>query len=279
MEKIYGVIGSPIAHSMSPEMHNDLFQYYKLNARYHAFHVEQENLKDAIKGFKAIGISGFNVTIPHKVAILELLDEVEEVAANIGAVNTVVNDKGKLVGYNTDGQGFITSIKTKVKKELADCRVLLIGAGGAARAIFISLASVGVSNIDIVNRTAKKAEEIITSCNYTTVSSFYTLSEAKYDLEKYDIIINTTSIGMHPNIDETPISITQLSKESVVSDIIYNPLKTSFLKEAEKKGAIIDNGIGMFVFQGALAFEKWTGIFPDPLRMEKVVRTRLGGTT
>ncbi|MBD8069226.1 shikimate dehydrogenase [Bacillus sp. PS06] len=279
MEKIYGVIGDPIAHSMSPDMHNDLFQFYNLHARYHAFHVKQEHLRDAIKGFKAIGLSGFNVTIPHKVAILEMLDEVEEVAANIGAVNTVVNENGKLVGYNTDGQGYITSLMTKIKKELKECQVLIIGAGGAARGIYISLAAAGVKTIDIVNRTAENADKIIASCRYKTSSSYYEISGNEYDLTKYDIIINTTSIGMHPNIDQTPIPIEQDLSGTVVSDIIYNPLETSFLKDAQRNGAIIDNGIGMFVYQGALAFEKWTGIFPDPARMERVVRTRLGGTT
>ncbi|WP_078545506.1 shikimate dehydrogenase [Litchfieldia alkalitelluris] len=277
MEKVYGVIGCPIAHSMSPEMHNDLFDFYQLQSRYHAFHIEPEKLSDAIKGFKAIGVSGFNVTVPHKIAILDLLDEVEAVALNIGAVNTVVNEEGRLVGYNTDGQGYIHSIKQKMNQSLEQSRVLLIGAGGAARAIYITLASIGVLNVDIVNRTKEKAVELIGSCQYKNSSTALTIKEVEQALGQYDLIINTTSIGMHPHVEESPISLENLSENTVVSDIIYNPLKTKLLKDAEQKGATIDNGIGMFVNQGALAFEKWTGIFPDTTRMETVVKKKLGG--
>ncbi len=277
MEKVYGVIGSPIAHSMSPEMHNDLFSFYQMNARYHAFHVKPENLADAIKGFRAIGISGFNVTIPHKIEIIDLLDEVCEIAANIGAVNTVVNEDGKLVGYNTDGLGFVTSLRKKVD-HLENSRVLIIGAGGAARGIYITLAAEGVKNIDITNRTHEKAEELISTCKFSAVSNSLSIEQAEKDLANYDIIVNTTSIGMHPEIDAIPINLTYLSPNAVVSDIIYNPLKTKLLREAEQKRATIDNGVGMFVYQGALAFEKWTGIFPDTTRMEAIVMKKLGGT-
>jgi len=279
LEKVYGVIGCPISHSMSPEMHNDLFEYYSLDARYHAFHVENEDLEAAIKGFRALGVSGFNITIPHKVAVMSYIDEIEEVAANIGAVNTVVNNNGKLIGYNTDGDGYLMSLKPKVTKDLKECHVLIIGAGGAARGIFISMAAKGIKHIDICNRTVGRAEELIKDCQYETFAKGLTFSQAEEILSRYDIIVNTTSVGMHPNVDEIPISLDHLTSNTVVSDIIYNPIKTKLLQEAEKRGATIDTGIGMFVNQGALAFEKWTDIFPDTTRMEKVVVRRLGGTT
>ena len=277
MEKVYGLIGSPVSHSMSADMHNDLFSYYNLKARYHAFDVSKENLRDAVKGLRALGVAGFNITIPHKVAMLDLLDEVEEVAANIGAVNTVINNQGKLIGYNTDGDGYIESLKRKVGKDLRECTFLLIGAGGAARGIFISLAAQGIKEIDICNRTVQRAEELIDDCRYHTNSSAISPAHAEQSIAKYDVIINTTSVGMYPKVEESPLSLAGISQNTVVSDIIYNPLKTLFLQEAERNGATIDDGVGMFVNQGALAFQRWTGIYPDTSRMEKLVYTRLGG--
>lgn len=280
MEKVYGVIGSPISHSMSPMMHNDLFEHYKLKARYHAFHVPQEGVNAAIEGIKALGIAGINVTIPHKIDVIEYLDEVEEVAANIGAVNTIVNENGKLIGYNTDGNGFIRSLNQVISnEELCSAKVLIIGAGGAARGIFISLAAMGVKNIDIVNRTMERAHSIIDDCKFPVDSHGLGFAEAEADLGKYQVIVNTTSVGMHPNVDEMPLSLENITPKTIVSDIIYNPFETKLLQEATRRGAITQNGIGMFVYQGALAFEKWTGIFPDTDRMERLVTRLLGGKT
>ncbi|WP_077618880.1 shikimate dehydrogenase [Bacillus sinesaloumensis] len=280
MEKVYGVIGSPISHSMSPVMLNDIFEHYKLNARYHAFHVRPGEVKAAIEGVRALGLSGINVTIPHKVEVIPYLDEVEEVAANIGAVNTIVNENGKLIGYNTDGNGFIRSLNRVISnEELRSANVLLIGAGGAARGIFISLAAMGVKKIDIVNRTVERATAIIDDCKFDVDSHALSTEEASIHLGKYQVIVNTTSVGMHPNVEDMPLSVENIASKAIVSDIIYNPFETKLLHEAAKHGAIIQNGIGMFVYQGALAFEKWTGIFPDTNRMEKLVTRLLGGKT
>ncbi|WP_449537052.1 shikimate dehydrogenase [Ferdinandcohnia sp. Marseille-Q9671] len=280
MEKVFCVIGDPISHSMSPLMHNDLLDHYKLSARYHAFHVETGHVRSAIEGMRGLGIAGMNVTIPHKVEVMEYLDEVEEVAANIGAVNTIVNDNGKLIGYNTDGYGFIRSLNRVISSEdLCSAKVLIIGAGGAARGIFISLAAMGVKKIDIVNRTLDRAKAIIDDCQYEVESFPLKYVEAQANLGQYKVIINTTSVGMHPNIEELPISVENLTADTIVSDIIYNPFETKLLLEAGKRGAITQNGIGMFVYQGALAFEKWTGIFPDTDRMERLVTKLLGGKT
>ncbi|MCC3356644.1 shikimate dehydrogenase [Bacillus sp. REN16] len=280
MEKVYGVIGSPISHSMSPMMHNDIFEHYKLEARYHAFHVGKDGVKAAIEGIKALGISGINVTIPHKIEVIEYLDNVEEVAANIGAVNTIVNENGKLVGYNTDGSGFIRSLNQVISnEELCSANVLIIGAGGAARGIFISLAAMGVKNIDIVNRTIDRANTIIEDCKYAVDSRALRFAEAEANLGDYQVIVNTTSVGMHPNVEDMPLSVENIAPNTIVSDIIYNPFETKLLQEAKKRGAITQNGIGMFVYQGALAFEKWTGIFPDTERMENLVTKLLGGRT
>jgi shikimate dehydrogenase len=276
VKKLFGVIGDPIAHTMSPLMHNDLFQHYSMNAEYFPFHVKKEALQDAVNGMRALGVSGFNVTVPHKVAIIPLLDEIDPLASAIGAVNTVVNRDGKLYGYNTDGSGYVKGL-SQYMSNLNDKKVLMVGAGGAARALFFSLAQAGVTCLDIYNRTLSKANELIKECPYKVASRALEKTEAETVLEEYDVIIQTTTIGMEPNLEEIPFKIDHLKAGTFVSDIIYNPLETKFLREAKKKDAIIQNGIDMFVYQGALAFELWTGIFPDTNRMKQIVEQQLGG--
>ncbi|MEH7333996.1 shikimate dehydrogenase [Neobacillus drentensis] len=278
MKKLFAVLGDPIGHSMSPIMHNDLFSYYQIDAHYLPFHVKNDDLEDAVKGLRALGVGGFNITVPHKSAIIPFLDEVEELALNIGAVNTVVNDGGKLIGYNTDGPGFLRGLELYMPS-IEGKKVLLIGAGGAARGIYFTLAKEKALAIDIANRTVEKASGLIEACPYSTSSSAYTLDEASRNLEEYDLIIQTTTIGMSPKIAELPLNVTNIKKQALVCDIIYNPLETLFLQEAKEIGASIQNGIDMFVFQGALAFEKWTGIFPDAERMRENVLNQLGGKT
>jgi shikimate dehydrogenase len=277
MKKLYAVIGDPIAHSMSPQMHNDLFQYYAIDAHYQPLLVKPEHLNEAVTGLKAIGISGFNVTIPHKTEIIRYLDEVDPLANQIGAVNTVVNFNGRLIGYNTDGLGFLLGLSSKITDYIAQ-NILIIGAGGAARAIFYTLAKSGVKILDLCNRSMDKAEQLIESCPYKTNSKVLSLEEAENNLQHYGIIIQTTNIGMEPYSDQLPINVSQIKKGSVVSDIIYNPLETVFLNEAKKKEAITQNGVDMFVHQGAIAFEYWTGISPNINRMKKNVLEQLGGT-
>ena len=276
MKKLFAVLGDPIAHSMSPAMHNDLFNHYHLEAEYLPFQVKKENLKDAVKGLKALGAAAFNVTVPHKSAILPFLDEIDELALSIGAVNTVVNQSGKLVGYNTDGLGFIKGLEPFLP-QLANKKALVIGAGGAARAIYFSLAKLDCLTIDLANRTVQKAEELIRDCPFTNASQAISLDEAAAKLGDYDLLIQTTSIGMHPNVSEQPLCLDRLGNKAVVCDIIYNPLYTQFLQQAEQRGAAVQNGLEMFVYQGALAFEKWTGIFPDIQRMKTNVLQQLRG--
>lgn len=278
MKELYAVIGNPIAHSMSPVMHNDLFDYYGIDAHYHAFQVKEKDLKDAVNGMKALGVKGFNVTVPHKVAIMPLLDEIDDLARAIGAVNTVVNNNGKFIGYNTDGMGYVKGLLSDIPS-INNKNVLLIGAGGAARAIYFTLAREGVKTLDIANQTISKAENLRKECPYMVNTKVFDLKTAENRLKEYDIIIQTTNMGMSPKIDETPLSLEDLRPETFVSDIIYNPLETKFLKLAKEKGAPIQNGLNMFVYQGALAFEKWTGIFPDIQRMKKKVLCKLGGSS
>ncbi|SFA38415.1 shikimate dehydrogenase [Parageobacillus thermantarcticus] len=275
MEKVYALFGCPVHHSLSPLMHNDAFQNMNIAARYHAFHVEPEHLKDAISGVRALGISGLNVTIPHKTTVMPLLDDIDPAARRIGAVNTIVNENGRLVGYNTDGPGYVRALEEEVNVNIKEKRILVIGAGGAARGIYFSLADRGAKQIDICNRTVSKAKQLIDECDAAVSSAAYSLNEAEARLGDYDILINTTSVGMYPHMEEMPISLKNMKEGTIVSDIIYNPFETKWLKEARKRNAIVQNGVGMFVYQGALAFEKWTGIFPDVQRMKKIVIEQL----
>jgi shikimate dehydrogenase len=276
VKKLFGVLGNPIGHTMSPAMHNDLFSLYNMDAVYLPFQVKEEDLQAAVDGLRAMGAVGFNVTVPHKSEIIPFLDEVDELAASIGAVNTVVNENGKLIGYNTDGLGFLKGIHATVS-ELKEKRILVIGAGGAARAIYFTLAKEKPIQIDIANRTVEKAVRLIEDCPYDISGRALTLEEAGKLVGEYDMFIQTTMMGMAPKITEQPLSLQNVSKQSVVCDIIYNPLETSFLQEASERGATVQNGIDMFVYQGALAFEKWTGIFPDIQRMKENVLEQLGG--
>jgi shikimate dehydrogenase len=278
MKKLYGVIGDPIAHSMSPAMHNDAFEKYELDATYVPFHVTPENLQDAVKGFKAIHLSGLSITVPHKTAIMPFLDEIDPLAEAIGAVNTMVNEGGRFIGYNTDGLGYLKGIK-QVVPSFIDRKMLLIGAGGAARAIYFTMAQAGLKNIDIANRTLSQAEFLVENCPFPKNSEVLSLKDAENQLSKYDIIVQTTSIGMHPNVDSSPISVDHLKPTAFVSDIIYTPLETKLLRDAKQKGARTQNGLPMFTHQGALQFEMWTGIFPDTDRMESVCLKQLGGKT
>jgi len=278
VKKLFAVLGNPIGHSMSPVMLNDLFSYYNIDAVYLPFQVEDADLHDAVKGLKALGVGGFNVTVPHKSNIIPFLDGIDELAANIGAVNTVVNENGQLIGYNTDGPGFLKGLNAFLPK-IADQKILIIGAGGAARAIYFTLAKESPNVLNIANRTIERAEELIKDCPYSVSSSAISFNEASQSMGEYDLVIQTTLIGMSPKIGVKPVELINIRKQTFFCDIIYNPLETQFLQEARLHGANIQNGLDMFVYQGALAYEKWTGIFPDVERMRDNVLKQLGGRT
>ncbi|MBU8787717.1 MULTISPECIES: shikimate dehydrogenase [Bacillus] len=274
MKPIYGLIGNPVAHSMSPDIHNAALKDLSLDGYYHAFRVESDDLEDAVKGMRALGIQGFNVTVPHKVEIMKYLDRIDESAKVLGAVNTVRREKEQLVGYNTDGEGFLKSLKQSLDQPVSELSILIIGAGGAARAIFTTLAAEKPKRLDVANRTPEKAEAFVRLYDGTKAMS---LSEAEGDLSVYDVLIQTTSVGMHPNVDDVPLSLARAKETCLVCDIIYNPLKTVLLKEAEAKGLKTLNGVGMFIGQAALSFELWTGREPDMEKMKSIVLRKLGG--
>jgi shikimate dehydrogenase len=237
-------------------------------------------LGDAIKGMKALGIAGWNVTVPHKIAVMDFLDEVDEEAKQIGAVNTIENQNGKLIGHNTDGRGYVQSLIEETNEDITNKRFLIIGAGGAARGVITALLRYGIGDLTITNRTQDKIEPLLELAKkFHTLANSATRDEVERNLSTFDVLINTTSVGMSPHIEDSPLSLENIRAKAIASDLIYNPLQTKFLKEAELRGGISHNGIGMFVNQAALAFEHWTGVKPDHHRMRKLVLEKLGGTT
>ena len=245
---LFCVIGDPISHSLSPVMHNSAFAHIGYNGVYLAFNVKQ--VSSAIAGIKGLGIKGVSVTIPHKLTVMEFLDEIDESAVKIGAVNTIINRQGKLYGSNTDYLGATNALleKTSIK----DKNVIMIGAGGAARAIGYGILSEG-GRLKIVNILEDEGKQLARDLDV----EYYPLQDYKdYNCQ---ILINATPIGMSPNIDEMPIKKEYLQKDMVVMDVVYNPLKTRLLKEAEDIGCITISGVSMFVYQGVAQFELWTG--------------------
>ncbi len=256
---IVGLIGHPVEHSFSPPMHNAAFQSLGMDYAYVAFDVEPKNVGEAIKGARALNIRGFNVTIPHKIEVMKHLNELDEVAELIGAVNTI--DFKNLKGYNTDGIGAIKAIEEVTK--VNDKNVVVAGAGGASRAISFYLAKFGASSITILNRNELKAQklasDVLKSDLIGDVKSD-SISEIDGYLKDADILVDTTPLGMDPHIDDEPIARAGMMHENlVVFDTVYNPNETVLLKEAVKAGAKPVYGIKMLLYQGAESFRIWTG--------------------
>ena len=262
--RVCGIIGDPIGHSMSPAIHNAAFEKMGIDYLYVPFRVKKEALGKAIQGMRALNIRGLNVTIPHKVAVIPFLDELDPLAERIGAVNTIVNDDGALRGYNTDATGFLQALLER-GVEPREKNIVILGAGGASRAISFVLAERG-AHLVILNRLLELdwAEELASRISqiFTKEVEALELNEENLAkvLEKADIVVNATSVGMSPNIDETPIPAKLLKPGLIVSDIVYNPIKTRLLREAEAAGAKTIGGFDMLVWQGVLAFELWTGM-------------------
>lgn len=275
MKKWFAVIGDPIEHSKSPAMHNAWLEEMTIDATYIPVHVTSENLEAAVNGLKTLGTSGWNVTIPHKTTIIPYLDELDELAAKMGAVNTVVRtEEGKLKGYNTDGIGFVRSLEAAVGQGHKDKPVLLIGAGGAARGIAFAMQQQGYTNLTIANRTVANAQAIIKEMG---VGQTISLEDAEESLADFSILVQMTSAGLSTGNFSMPFSLERLAKGAIVADIVYNPLMTPFLQAAEEKGATVVTGLGMFVHQGAIAFNYWLGEYPNTNSMIAQLKAQLGG--
>ena len=272
---IVGLIGHPVEHSFSPPMHNAAFKELGLDYAYVAFDVNPKNLKSAIDGAKSLNIKGFNVTIPHKIEVMKYLDEIDEVAGLIGAVNTI--DFKDMKGYNTDGIGAVKAIEevTKVKNK----NVVVAGAGGASRAISFYIAKYGAQSLTILNRNVEKAKSLAGDVSISglidDVNSDSISQIADY-LPNADILIDTTPVGMHPNINDKAIAqADDMHEDLVVFDAVYNPNKTVLMREAIEAGAKPVYGIKMLLYQGAESFKIWTGQNAPVDTMEKALKDTL----
>jgi len=274
---IYGVIGDPVEHSLSPPMHNAAFKKLGLKCIYLPFRVTRRYLKSAMIGMRALNIRGFNVTTPHKTAVVEFLDELDEVAQEVGAVNTILNDEGRLIGYNTDGLGVMRALEEQ-REDPSDKSIVLIGAGGAGRAIAFTLAR-RANSIFILNRTqhraVKLAKDVEQRLGKKISARSLTRNSLLEALRDADILINATSVGMYPRTEQTVAARKVLHSGMVVFDIVYNPLKTQLLSEAEAAGAKTIAGVDMLIHQGAEAFKIWTGHSPPVEVMRRAVMKRL----
>ncbi|MDR2873734.1 MAG: shikimate dehydrogenase [Methanobrevibacter sp.] len=286
---VLGLIGDPVGHSLSTFMHNTVFKQLNLDYVYVPFNVKKENLSDAILGAKGLNIAGLNVTIPHKINVINYIDEIDSVAEMIGAVNTIKFNNGKAIGYNTDGVGAIKGLQEI--SSLKDKKVIILGAGGSSRAVGFQLAISGINELLITNRNIEKAkiltddfkaklrntqQEVFPDFNNEMIFNHSNFSILKNEIKDADILINATPLGLYPNVNPDPIIKSDiLHSDLIVYDLIYNPLETITLKEAKKAKTKTISGIKMLVHQGATSLKIWTGVDAPIDTMEKTVINKL----
>ncbi len=270
---VLGIFGHPVSHSLSPLMQNAALEACGLNMVYLAFDVDREELCNAVRAIRALKLIGVNVTIPHKEGVIKYLDEVVGDALICGSVNTILNDKGRLRGFSTDGEGYVRSLAEE-GVDLEGKRVLVLGAGGAAKGIVLAILKRRPRSITISNRTPERAEDLL--------KRFEGMERVKMEaipfdhealagvMKRTDLLINTTPLGMEGR-EPLRLPLHHLPEGAVVSDIVYKPVKTPLLKEAEGLGYKTIDGVGMLVEQGAMSFEIWTGIRPPKGLMRDVV--------
>ncbi len=260
--ELVGVFGDPVDENPTGLMLEAAFHALNLDWRYITMRVTAENLKPAVAGLRAMNFQGINLTIPHKVAVLDYLDRVAEDAALMGAVNTVRREGDQLIGENTDGKGFLRALRTDAQIDPRGKRFVFLGAGGAARAMTVECALAGAAQITIVNRSRARGQELVQLLQERTgVSADFQLWQGSYTVPaETDILVNATSIGLYPNVEEMPaVDFSSIRQGLFVCDVIPNPPHTAFLKAAEACGAHTLDGLGMLVYQGAIAFQMWTG--------------------
>ena len=261
--ELVGVFGHPVAENPTVVMIEAAFRELNLNWRYLNLEVLPEDLQAAVQGLRAMQFQGINLTIPHKVEVLQYLDDVAPDAKLMGAVNTVRREGDRLIGENTDGKGFLRSVKEDAGLDPTGKRIVFLGAGGAARAMTVEMALAGAESITIVNRTPERGESLtqLLKDNTPAESDFVRWDHSYSIPEGTDAVVNSTSIGLFPNITDKPdIDYGSITSDMVVCDVIPNPPITPFLQEAEAKGATTLDGLGMLVGQGAIGFKMWTGL-------------------
>ena len=277
--KLVGILGDPVAHSWSPVLQQAAFAAKRLNYYYMPFRVKRRELAGAMRAIRVLGLVGVNVTIPHKERVMNYLDELTREAAQIGAVNTIVNSRGRLVGHNTDGRGFTLALRRKLGMTIRGRRVCLLGAGGAARAVATTLALDGVDRIVLANRTLSRAvslrrhllRRLGRSAPDVRAIRLNQASLAR-EADGCDCLINTTAVGLRVD-DPRIVPSALVRKFSYVCDLIYNPAVTPLIRDANAAGCRTMNGLAMLVYQGALAFELWTHQRPPLAAMERAARS------
>ncbi|MFX1296158.1 MAG: shikimate dehydrogenase [Promethearchaeota archaeon] len=276
--KILGIIGHPIEHSMSPIMHNAALRDLGLDYIYLVFDVPPIRLKEAVKGFKALNVEGLSVTLPHKETIIKLIDEIDSAAQTIGAINTIKNEDGIFIGKNTDGEGGKKAI-LDAGHDIIEKNILILGAGGAAKAICYTLAK-DANKIVISNRTENRAKrlamELKNKVDIHIEATNNSESTLRREIKTTDILINATPVGMYPLISKSPINKEILHNQLLVFDLIYNPLETQLIRDAKLIGCKTLGGLDMLVNQGALAFEWWTNKKPNSTLMKEKILEYLG---
>ncbi|MCH2668078.1 MAG: shikimate dehydrogenase [Deinococcales bacterium] len=271
------LLAHPSGHSLSPVMQNSAFKALGLSARYEAVDVPPKDLPTIVEELRNPKFVGANVTVPHKVSVAKLVDELSQDASIVGAVNTVVRQGSKLVGHNTDGEGFLRGL-ADLNYEPAGDRVLLLGAGGAARAVAVSLLGRGVQSLSVYNRTLHKANDLVKDLSHLGPIKTLRLEEVNPELDRADLLVNATSVGMEKDgisDEEMPLPVGCFPKRGIVVDLVYRPERTRLLREAGKQGLVIQNGLSMLVYQGAGSIQKWFGQTPPTEEMFKAVLTAL----
>ncbi len=276
---MYGVIGDPIEHSLSPTLQNAAFEALTMDSVFLAFQVKTGEVENALCGMRGLGICGLNVTMPHKNAVIPFLDKVDAPAKFLDSVNTIINNNGKLSGFSTDGIGALNALK-KNGVNLKGKKVLLLGGGGAAKAIAYALAK-EVDELTILNRSPEKikalTETIARDFNKKVSNGLLEPSAIQENLQNADVLINATSVGMHPDDKHSLVESQLLRRDLTVMDIVYNPVKTKLAKDAEKAGAKVVSGVEMLIHQGAASFEIWTGRAAPIEVMRKAALNKLAG--
>lgn len=264
--ELVGVFGYPVAENPTGVMQEAAFQDRGLNWRYLTIEVHSEDLAKAMAGLRAFNMRGINLTIPHKVAVIQYLDRLSPEAELIGAVNTVVREGDQLIGYNTDGKGFLRSVREDAGVDPEGKRIIFLGAGGAARAMAVELAMAGAAHLTIVNRTPDRGQELTKLLqDKTPVRAQFVHWQGEYVVPpEADILVNATPVGLFPNVNETPqVAMASIGPDLLVCDVIPNPPQTAFLRTAAARGVRTLDGLGMLVYQGAHAFQLWTGVKPS----------------
>jgi len=271
-----GLVGFPVKHSLSPWIHGEFFKKTKEQGEYTLYEVEPNNFYQEVNLLKE-KLHGFNITLPYKQKIIPLMDELDETAEHSGAVNTAVKVDNRWIGYNTDGIGYVRSLCEAYPNILKkDPRVLILGAGGAARGILHALFMKGIKNIDLANRSIPRAN--ILAADFPTHTEVFSLEEITQGLIKYDLIIQTTSVGMVPEAGKAIIELPKLKEGAIVSDIVYQPIETTFLNRAKKSRARIHYGHTMLLYQALYAFTKWTGNNPSIEDLGQKLKQKLKGS-